>query len=150
MISDAYDISSEPIISAAHFYGEQQTICDICIITFSKIIFKSICSSHDCTKLAEIPCCNGNIPVYSFLHKGKQIAFYLSPIGSAIAGQCVIDANWIIGAKKFIMFGSAGSLDAKKTTGNYVVATHAYRDEGMSYHYICQQAIILLSKMQVK
>ncbi|MDD7488979.1 MAG: nucleoside phosphorylase [Clostridiales bacterium] len=39
------------------------------------------------------------------------------------------------GARKFIMFGSAGSLDEEKTTGKFVIPTEAYRDEGMSYHY---------------
>ena len=33
------------------------------------------------------------------------------------------------------MFGSAGSLDSGQTTGKFVIPTHSYREEGLSYHY---------------
>ena len=49
--------------------------------------------------------------------------------------QYCIETNWIVGATRFIMFGSAGSLDGEKTNGKFVIPTYAYRDEGMSYHY---------------
>ena len=64
-----------------------------------------------------------------------KIAGYLSHIGSALAGSDVIDANWLTGADKFIMFGSAGSLDCNATDGKFVIPTAAYREEGLSYHY---------------
>lgn len=56
---------------------------------------------------------------------------------SALQGssEYCIEANWLTGAEKFIMFGSAGSLNKEKTQGKFVVPTEAYRDEGMSYHY---------------
>lgn len=135
MITDSFDINSEPIVSPKSFYGEQKQICDICIVTFSKEIFENVYKENNCTKISEIGACNGNIPIYSFMHKGKQVAFYLSSIGSVLAGQCVIETNWLVGANKFVMFGSAGSLDTQATTGKYVIPTEAYRDEGMSYHY---------------
>ena len=78
---------------------------------------------------------NGEKPVYKFTDRGKEIAFYLSCVGSAAAAQDLIEANWLTGASKFIMFGSAGSLDGEKTANKFVVPTEAYRDEGMSYHY---------------
>ena len=64
-----------------------------------------------------------------------KIAGYLSHIGSALAGSDVIDANWLTGADKFIMFGSADSLDCNATDGKFVIPTAAYREEGLSYHY---------------
>ncbi|MGN0978908.1 MAG: nucleoside phosphorylase [Candidatus Avoscillospira sp.] len=67
--------------------------------------------------------------------QGRRIGFYLSSIGSTAAATDVIEANWLLGATKFILFGSAGSLNQQATRGNYVVPTAAYRDEGMSYHY---------------
>lgn len=33
------------------------------------------------------------------------------------------------------MFGSCGSLEQSITAGKVIVPTHAYRDEGLSYHY---------------
>lgn len=135
MITDSYDIHSRPIISLKDVYGEQKKLADVCIITFSEVIYKAILGSFECDKIAEIGTCNGNIPIYSFLHKGRKIAFYLTRIGSTSASQCLLEANWLTGAEKFVMFGSAGSLDYEKTANRFVIPTEAYRDEGMSYHY---------------
>ena len=135
MITDSFDEKSKPIISLKDFYGEKKHLTDICIITFSKLIYKAIIESCECELIAEIGACNGNIPIYSFHDKGRIIAFYLSPIGSTAASQCLLEASWLIGATKFVMFGSAGSLAHEKTTNHFVIPTEAYRDEGMSYHY---------------
>ena len=135
MIIDSFDANSEPIVTLKSFYGEQKYLCDICIVTFSKVIFQKVFEEHNCKKIAEIGACNGSISIYSLMYKGKQVAFYLSPIGSTMASQSIIETNWLIGATKFIMFGSAGSLNKETTTGKYVIPTEAYRDEGMSYHY---------------
>lgn len=135
MITDSYDIHSRPLIGLKDFYGEQKHLVDVCIITFSVVIQKTILESHECAKIAEIGACNGNIPIYAFRYEGRKIAFYLSPIGSTMAAQCLLDANWVTGATKFVMFGSSGSLDYEKTANRFVIPTEAYRDEGMSYHY---------------
>jgi uridine phosphorylase len=45
------------------------------------------------------------------------------------------EASWATGAKKFIMFGSCGSLDREKTTSKFIVPTESYRGEGCSYYY---------------
>lgn len=47
----------------------------------------------------------------------------------------MIDVNWLTGAGKFIMFGSAGSLDSNVTNGKFVIPTESYREEGLSYNY---------------
>lgn len=53
----------------------------------------------------------------------------------ALAGGDVIAVNWLTGASKFIMFGSAGSLDSNVTNGKFVIPTESYREEGLSYNY---------------
>lgn len=82
-----------------------------------------------------IRCCNGITKVYVFEIDGMKIAGYLSHIGSAMASGDVIDVNWLTGANKFIMFGSAGSLDSNATDGKFVIHTESYREEGLSYNY---------------
>lgn len=82
-----------------------------------------------------IRCCNGITKVYVFEIDGMKIAGYLSHIGSAMASGDVIDVNWLTGANKFIMFGSAGSLDSNATDGKFVIPTESYREEGLSYNY---------------
>ncbi len=135
MITDSFDNKTQPILTLKDFYGERKHLVDICLITFSKNIYDYILSTFRCEKIAEIEACNGNTLVYKFSYQGKDIAFYLSPVGSTAAAHFSIEANWLTGASKFIMFGSAGSLDGEKTTNKYVIPTEAYRDEGMSYHY---------------
>lgn len=135
MITDSFDPKTEPIISPGAFYGEQKHICDTCIVIFSKVIYENVLNSFPCEKIAEIHACNGDFPIYSFTYRGKKITFYLSWVGSTAAATDVIETNWLTGATKFVMFGSAGSLNRRETEGKYVVPTAAYRDEGMSYHY---------------
>lgn len=135
MITESFDIESKPIISLRDIYGEQKHLADVCIVTFSKVIYEAILAEQECEKIAQIGACNGNVPICLFRQNGRRIAFYLSPIGATAAAEDVIEVNWLIGAQKFVMFGSAGSLDFEKTENRFVIPTAAYRDEGMSYHY---------------
>ncbi len=134
MIIDAFD-KTDAIFGPKDFYGEKRHLCDKCIIIFSEVIFEYMLETYKHEKAGAISCCNGATPVYIFEIAGMKLAGYLSHIGSALAGGDVIDANWITGATKFIMFGSAGSLDNDLTAGKFIIPTEAYREEGMSYNY---------------
>lgn len=135
MITDSFDDKTPPIVNLYDFYGERKKLADICLITFSRKIFQKIPEEYQCKQIACIEAANGEWPIYCFDFAGRRIAFYLSAIGSAAASEFAIEANWLTGAEKFIMFGSAGSLDKEITANKYIVPTAAYRDEGMSYHY---------------
>lgn len=41
----------------------------------------------------------------------------------------------LIGASKFVMFGSCGSLNREATRGKFIVPTESYRGEGCSYYF---------------
>ena len=135
MITDSFDNKTEPVVRLEHFYGEKRHLTDICLVLLSHEIHQAVLEKYHCEKIAEIPMSNGITPIYTFDNDGQKLAFYLSPIGSAMAAHFTAEAKWLTGAEKFIMFGSAGSLDAGKTNGKFIVPTEAYRDEGMSYHY---------------
>ncbi|MCM1333727.1 MAG: nucleoside phosphorylase [Bacteroides sp.] len=135
MITDSFDNKTEPIFTLKDFYGEKKKLLDTCIIVFSSEIHETILRTYPCTRIAEIGAVNGAVPIYRFDHEGKAIAFYLSAIGATGTAECCIEANWLTGAEKFIMFGSAGSLEKEKTRGKFVLPTEAYRAEGISYHY---------------
>ena len=135
MITDSFDVKTPPIPKFSSFYGEQKHLVDTCVITFSKEIYDRVLATFDCKKIAVITTSNGDVPIWKFTHDGMETGFYLSMIGSAMAAQCCIESNWLIGSTKYIMFGSAGNLDAEATAGKFIIPTHAYRDEGMSYHY---------------
>lgn len=134
MITDAFD-NSKVLFGPKNFYGEQKHLCDKCIIVFSEQIFAYMLETYTYEEAGIIRCCNGITKVYVFEIDGMKIAGYLSHIGSAMASGDVIDVNWLTGANKFIMFGSAGSLDSNATDGKFVIPTESYREEGLSYNY---------------
>ena len=135
MIIHSFDPDSPAIITPGDFYGEQQHLCDVCIITFSHVIFSYVLEAYPCEQVAEIHACNGTTPIYLLSAGNRKIAFYLSHVGAAGAGTDALECHQMTGATRFVMFGSAGSLNSEATQGKFVVPTEAYRDEGMSYHY---------------
>lgn len=135
MLNDFYDADSEPIVTLESFYGVKKKLLEKCLIIFSKVIYEHLLQQYVCKQIAKIGACNGDIPVWSFTYKKQEIAFYLSPIGSALAGGTVVEVNHLTGATKFIMFGSCGSLDSSKTDGKFIIPTQAYRGEGFSYYF---------------
>jgi len=135
MITDCFDTSTEPIISLKEFYGEQKHLVDICLIIFSKELNAHLLQEYYCEEIGKLTCCNGDTPIYKMNYKGKDVAFYLTGIGSALAASLCYEAHWLTGATKFVMFGSCGSLDKNKTTGKFIIPTESYRGEGCSYYF---------------
>ena len=135
MITDCYDISTEPMMTLKDFYGEPQHLVDICLIIFSIEIHNHLLHTYECEQIAVLRSCNGNTPVYKLNYKGIEVAFYLTAIGSAMASGLCHDTSWVTGATKFIMFGSCGSLDREQTEGKFIIPTESYRGEGCSYYY---------------
>lgn len=135
MMKDFFDPDSRPLFTPEDFYGPKCDRAEICIVVFSRRIYKYLTGHFECTKCAEMTGCNMVNPINVFEYGGRRVAFYLSAIGSAISSHQVIESNWLTGAEIFIMFGSAGTLDRKKTAGKYVVPDRAYRGEGMSFYY---------------
>ncbi|NLK76640.1 MAG: nucleoside phosphorylase [Clostridiales bacterium] len=148
MITDVFE-KSEVLFGPKDFYGEQKHLCDKCIIVFSEKIFAYMIETYVHEEAGFIRCCNGITTVYVFEIDGMKIAGYLSHIGSALAGNDVIDVNWLTGASKFIMFGSAGSLDSNATNGKFVIPTESYRDEGLSYHYAAPADYIKIKNSEI-
>lgn len=82
MITDSFDNITEPVFTLKDFYGEKKKMLDTCIIIFSIEIYETVLTTFLCSKITEINEPNGAVPIYKFSYKGKEIAFYLSAIGS--------------------------------------------------------------------
>ncbi len=138
-IIDAYD-QSEPLFTPEDFYGIHEKCGDACILTFSKHVQDKVLSEYTHEIVAQSGTANGKISIYRLTDSG--VLFYLSPIGSAVAGTVLHEVHTLTGVTKFISFGSCGVLD-ERCREKIVVPTEAYRDEGFSYHllppsdYIC-------------
>ena len=135
MIIHDFDAQTEPLVKLEFFYGPQKHLVDKCLILFSKEIHDHLLGRYDCAVVGHIGACNGVTPIYGFDLDGETVAFYLSPIGSAIASGTCYEVHWQTGATKFLMFGSCGSLEGERPRGKYIVPTEAYRGEGASYYY---------------
>ena len=135
MIIHSFDDKSEPLMGPGSFYGPQGRLCDVCIMTFSHVILSEMKRLLPLRVGAVMGGVDGEKPIYLFEHTGRTLAVCLCGVGAALAGTNVVEINWLTGARKFIMFGSAGSLNQAATAGKYLLPTRAYRDEGMSYHY---------------
>lgn len=148
MITDCFDDKTEPVISLRDFYGEQKHLVETCLILFSQKIYQHLLEAFPCEKIGLIGACNGNIPIYRMNYKGTDVAFYLSGIGSAAAASECYEASWIVGASKFVMFGSCGSLNREATRGKFIVPTESYRGEGCSYYFAAPSDYITVENAQ--
>ena len=148
MIIDSYDAESAPIVTLESFYGPKKHLVKKCIVVFSNVIYDYMLQTFSCEKIAEIGACNGNIPIWSFPFESERLAFYLTPIGSALAGGTIAEVNHLTGASTFVVFGSCGSLDGAATKNKYIVPTQAYRGEGLSYYFAKPQDYIQIKNAE--
>lgn len=132
-IIESFD-NSRPFINPSDIY-QKGAIAEKCIVTFSNKVLKYVLRNYECEKVACTGTANGKIQIYALQNNNERTLFYMSPIGAAIAGCIMDEVSYIVGAKKFIVFGACGSLDSTKTEGKIIIPTYAYRDEGFSYHF---------------
>ena len=119
-IVSSFDNESKTIINLDDIFKAPNHIADICIVTFSIQVKEMVLKQYNCKHVGFTKTANGNIDVYSF-----------------IVAACVMhEIHYVTGASKFIVYGSCGILDVEKCKGNLIVPNSAYRDEGLSYHYM--------------
>lgn len=136
MITDSFDPITEAIVTpAALCHDERRHVADVAIATFSEKILAEALNRFPHETLCHLASVNGGRDVYLIREGDFCAVIFLIHVGASPGASDVIEVNWLTGAEKFIMFGSAGSLDREATAGKYVIPTAAYRDEGMSYHY---------------
>ena len=147
MITDSFDAKSDAIINAKPV--ENRVKCDVCIATFSAQIEQFAVKKFNAQKVAEYKCVTGIFPVYLFEYNGKKIAIYQTLLGAPASVGALEDVTKFIDVKKFVVFGSAGTLDRETCYGKVMVPTHAYRDEGTSYHYAKAEDYIVIKNSNV-
>jgi uridine phosphorylase len=104
------------------------------VITFKQQIMDIMLETLEHEKIAELDL-GADIPVYRIRHREKNLAFYKTVMGAAGAAAMMEEAI-ALGGRKFVVFGSCGTLDRSLDAGNLIVPAAAYRDEGTSYHYL--------------
>ena len=134
MITDSFD-TSDVFISPEKLYPQSSETLDVCIGIFSHKVMNELITSGDLTELPmeKMPgSASGKHAVYRY--KDTTIGIYQNEVGAVGASGLIEEISVIFGVKKFIIFGSCGAL-VQIPEGDCIIPTHAYRDEGVSYHY---------------
>lgn len=147
MITESFDNKSEAIINPIP--NEKRAKCDICIATFSHEIEEYVVANFKPKIVGFFKCVNGAYPFYAFKYKNLNLGFYKTLLGAPASVGILEDATIYIDTNKFLVFGSAGSLDKEICHNKVVVPTYAYRDEGTSYHYAKAKDYIKIKNAKV-
>jgi len=133
-IIDSFDISSKAILEPSCLAKPIENFPETVVVTFKSEIIEELIKNYDATIIDKL---SGGftIPIYKINYAGKEIAIYQTLIGGAgTAG--LLEEVIVKGGRKILFFGSCGTLDKSLSEGHLIIPTAAYRDEGVSYHYM--------------
>ena len=132
-ILEAFEPGAEPIITPEKFYKRAKKSFYVAVVCFSYKVRDYVLSAYE-HELYYRFAATANGPLDLYFLPQYNVLFFMSPIGSALAGQTLQEVAFIASVRQFIYFGSCGILDAS-LRGKYIVPTSCYREEGFSYHY---------------
>lgn len=133
-ITKSFDNITEEIIKPSDIVQKLDGFPEIVIVTFSEVMLNAILMNYP-SEVIDTVIAGHKHKIYKTEYKNKAIVFYMTSIG-APATVGLLEEILVKGGKKILLFGSCGSLDNNISDGHIVVPTHAYRDEGTSYHYV--------------
>lgn len=133
---DTFDPDSEEIVKfeLQRSFRPTEDFPETVIMTFKDETFSAleqVCPTQIVATLRE----GRDIPIYKLNWNGRELGIFQTLIGGAgTAG--LLEETLAMGAKKVLLYGACGVLDAALTAGHFILPTQAYRDEGTSYHYL--------------
>jgi len=134
-IIHSFDESMKAIINPEEIIERIEGFPKVVIATFSHKVMEIFSKLEGVIQVGVTRSVNGEIIIYKMNYKGTDIGFYMTPVGGSFATG-TLEEIIAMGAEKVIIYGSCGSLDKSITAGHLIVPTEAYRDEGVSYHYM--------------
>ena len=135
-IETTFDPALHAIIDPCTNHLRRERKLDACIINFSVKIMDALLK-QDLLELVEenavhFASCYLNMYVF----KDTNIGIIQTQVGAAFTASVLEDVGYSFSCDKFILFGACGGLDRDLVAGKLIVPTAAYRDEGVSYHYV--------------
>lgn len=145
-IINSFEPNGEPVISARNVVPKSDIKLDACIINFSYHIMDALINDGlveliDEDTITSISC---KYPIYRY--KETNIGIIKVTVGAPIVVGLMEEIAVAFSCSNFILFGSCGSLDRNIVEGKIIVPTHAYRDEGVSYHYMALSDYVEIKK----
>ncbi|MCL1907535.1 MAG: nucleoside phosphorylase [Propionibacteriaceae bacterium] len=139
-ITDTFDPTSPEVITPAQMIREVPDFPDTMIVTFQPYTFHVLLEQHKTKPLAsldleqDIDSTSLIAHAFSLDYKDRTFAACLAPVGAPTAVS-TFEKAIAHGVKKFVVFGTCGTLVPDLPMGGLIVPSAAYRDEGTSYHY---------------
>ncbi len=107
----------------------------IAVGVFSDYLLKDIVEKFECTKVGVISCANCKRPVYIMKYKDIKITLFLAGVSGPWITSDIEELS-INGVDTFVILGNCGVLDRNIENCSIIIPNKAFRDEGISYHYL--------------
>lgn len=133
-ILDSFDPDKGAILNPERTGGRIEGFPETVVITFQPRLMELVAGWAGAEHLADLSVFY-TLPIYRIPYGGRSLGVYQTILGGA-ASAGLMDEVIARGAKRFVLFGSCGTLDREISAGRLIVPTAAYRDEGVSYHYL--------------
>lgn len=131
---DAYDPQRQAILEPGDMARPLPDFPETVVVTFQPSLMETVAAMEG-ARLVDTLSAFFQLPIYVLPYRGKEIAAYQTLLGGA-GSAALLEEVAARGGKRFILFGSCGSLSADHPDSCLIVPTAAYRDEGVSYHYL--------------
>ncbi len=133
-ILDAYDPARAAVLEPSHAASPVESFPETVVVTFQPSLTQAAAGWPGSRVLGHLPVFF-QIPIYAIHYEDKTFGLYQTLLGSA-ASAAMMEEVIARGARRFVLFGSCGSLTGDLPAGHLIVPTAARRDEGVSYHYL--------------
>ena len=137
-------IKSQGIRDKNDARGEKVILPEIAIGIFSVKLLNSIVKKYNCEIAGYFGGASFHRPVYIMKYESLEITLFNAGVSGSWISSDIEDLNYN-GVKKFIIFGNCGVLDKNIDDCQIIIPNRAYRDEGVSYHYLPDSEYIDLS-----
>jgi uridine phosphorylase len=106
-----------------------------CVLCFFQDVLQEYQQQGKFSIAYMLNCEIGENPVYRYQQDGLDVLVCHPGVGAALAAG-YLEELIVLGGRKFVVCGGAGSLDTSMDVGHPLVIEKAVRDEGTSYHYL--------------
>lgn len=131
---DSYDPERRAILEPSDVKEPIAGFPETVVVTFQPSLMETVAAMEGARVLHTLSAFF-KLPIYQIEYGGKPLAVYQTLLGGA-ASAGLLEETAALGGRKFVLFGSCGSLDDSHPDDCLIVPTAAYREEGVSYHYL--------------